>query len=142
MNKCTLIGRLGKDPELSYTTAGVAMVKFSVATSERYTDKDGNKQETTEWHNIVAFRRAAEVLGEYLRKGHRVSIIGKLKTRSWDGDDGKKRYMTEVLVDEFEFLENKGTVYQPEANEDPAHPTSKPKPVETPQGGEQDPLPF
>jgi len=107
MNKVLLIGRLGKDPELKYTPAGAAVANFSLATSERWKDKEGNKQEKTEWHNIVAWNKQAEVMGEYLRKGSLVFIEGKNQTRSWDDTEGKKHYKTEVKVWSFEFLDSK-----------------------------------
>jgi single-strand DNA-binding protein len=105
MNKQILIGNLGKDPEMSYTPSGVAVCKFSIATTERWKDKDGNRKEETDWHNVVAYRKAAETLSTYLAKGSKVYIEGRTKTRSWDDKKtGEKRYMTEVVVDSFEFL--------------------------------------
>jgi single-strand DNA-binding protein len=97
LNKVLLIGNLGKDPELSYTASGVAVAKFSVATGERWKDQEGNVQERTEWHNIVAWRKLAEICGQYLKKGSKVYLEGKLQTRSWDDKNtGQKRYATEA----------------------------------------------
>ena len=109
LNKATLIGNLGKDPELSYTASGVAVAKFSIATSERWKDQDGNVQERTEWHNIVAWRKLAEICGQYLKKGSKVYLEGKLQTRSWDDKNtGVKRYTTEIVADDLIMLDSKG----------------------------------
>ena len=92
VNKVILVGNLGKDPELRYTPAGAAVVTFSLATSEKYTDRDGNRQTKTEWHNIVAWRQLAEICGKYLHKGKQVYIEGSLQTRKWQDRDGNDRY--------------------------------------------------
>ena len=105
LNKVMLIGNLGRDPELRYTAGGTPVADFSVATTERWKGSDGEFQEHTEWHNIVVWRRLAEVAGEYLRKGSRVYVEGKIRTRSWDGQDGQKRYKTEVMADTFIMLD-------------------------------------
>lgn len=108
VNKVTLIGRLGKDPEVSYIPSGDAVAKFSLATSETWKDKNtGEKQERTEWHKIVAWRRLGEICGEYLHKGSQVYIEGKLQTRSWEDDSGSKRYMTEVVAQTMQMLGGK-----------------------------------
>ena len=110
LNKVTLIGNLGKDPELSYTASGIAVAKFSIATGERWKDQDGNVQEKTEWHNIVAWRKLAEICGQYLKKGSKVYLEGKLQTRSWDDKNtGVKRYTTEIVADDLIMLDGKGT---------------------------------
>ncbi len=109
LNKVTLIGNLGKEPELSYTASGVAVAKFSIATNERWKDQEGNVQERTEWHNIVAWRKLAEICGQYLKKGSKVYLEGKLQTRSWDDKNtGVKRYTTEVIADDLIMLDAKG----------------------------------
>lgn len=109
LNKVTLIGNLGKDPELSYTTSGVAVAKFSIATGERWKDDSGNMQERTEWHNIVAWRKLAEICGQYLKKGSKVYLEGKLQTRSWDDKNtGVKRYTTEIIAGDLIMLDSKG----------------------------------
>jgi len=105
LNKVMLIGHLGKDPELRYTSNGIAVASFSIATNEAWKDQDGNLQERTEWHNIVAWRRLAEICGEYLKKGKRVYIEGKIQTRSYDDKNGVKRYMTEVVADDLIMLD-------------------------------------
>ncbi|MFI5252304.1 MAG: single-stranded DNA-binding protein [Bacteroidota bacterium] len=109
LNKVTLIGNLGKDPELSYTASGIAVAKFSIATGERWKDDGGNFQERTEWHNIVAWRKLAEICGQYLKKGSKVYLEGKLQTRSWDDKNtGVKRYTTEIVADDLIMLDSKG----------------------------------
>jgi single-strand DNA-binding protein len=105
VNKVTLIGHLGKDPELKYTPNNVPVATFSVATTERFKDRDGNWQDRTEWHNIVAWQRTAEIAHEYLKKGRQVYIEGRLQTRSWDDKNtGEKKYRTEVVVTDMVLL--------------------------------------
>jgi len=107
LNKVQLIGNLGKDPELKYTPSGVAVATFSIATSESWKDQDGNQQEKTEWHNIVAWRKLAEICGEYLKKGKKVYLEGKLQTRNYE-KDGIKRYVTEIVADQLIMLDSGG----------------------------------
>lgn len=104
VNKVILVGRLGKDPELKYTQGGTPVVKFSLATDETWKDQSGEKQTRTEWHNIVAWRKLAEICGQYLNKGKLVYIEGKLQTRSWDDKEGNKRYTTEIVADNMVML--------------------------------------
>ena len=104
VNKVILVGNLGKDPELRYTPSGTAVVTFSLATTERYKDRDGNKQTKTEWHNIVAWRQLAEICGKYLHKGKQIYIEGKIQNRSYDDRDGNKRYISEVVMNEMQML--------------------------------------
>ena len=108
VNKVTLVGNVGKDPELKYTQSGAAVVNFSVATTERYKDKQGEQQETTEWHNVTAWRQLAEICGKYLHKGKQVYIEGKITTRSYDDRDGNKKYITEIVASEMKMLGGKG----------------------------------
>ena len=108
VNKVILIGNLGNDPDLRYTPSGVAVANFSIATSERWNDKDGKPQERTEWHRIVAWRKLAEIAGEYLKKGKQVYVEGKLQTRSWEDKEGAKRYTTEIVADNIQMLGRKG----------------------------------
>ena len=108
INKAILIGNLGKDPELRYTQSGTPVASFSIATTERWKDKDGNQQEQTEWHNIVAWKRLAEICGEYLNKGSRVYIEGKLQTRKWQDQNGNDRYTTEIVAREMKMLSPRG----------------------------------
>src|SRR5437016_2000921 len=105
VNKVILIGNLGKDPEVKFTPNGTAIAKFSLATNERYKDKEGNWQDRTEWHNIVAWQRTAEIAGEYLKKGRSVYIEGRIQTRSWDDkESGQKKYMTEIVAQDLVLL--------------------------------------
>jgi len=108
VNKVILVGRLGKDPETRYMTNGEAVTNCTLATSENWKDKSGEKQEKTEWHNLVFYRRLAEVAGEYLKKGSQVYIEGKIQTRKWqDKETGKDRYTTEIIVNEMQMLGSK-----------------------------------
>ncbi len=104
VNKAILVGRLGKDPEIKYTPSGTAVTNFTMATSENFKDKDGQKQERTEWHRIVAFGKLAEICGEYLAKGKQVYIEGRIQTRSWDDKNGNKRYTTEIVANTMQML--------------------------------------
>ncbi len=104
INKAILIGNLGQDPELKYMPSGDALCNFTIATTESWKDKDGVQQDRTEWHRVVAFRRLAEICGEYLKKGKQVYIEGKIQTRSWEDKDGNKRYTTEIVADQMKML--------------------------------------
>jgi single-strand DNA-binding protein len=109
VNKVILIGNLGKDPEVKYTPQGTPVAKITLATNERYKDKDGNWQDRTEWHNVVLWQRLAEIAGEYLKKGGKVYIEGRLQTRSWDDKQtGQKKYMTEVVANDLVLLGGRG----------------------------------
>jgi single-strand DNA-binding protein len=108
VNKVILVGNLGKDPEIHHLeSSGVVTARFSLATSENYKNKNGEKVTTTEWHNIVLWRGLAEVAEKFLKKGHQVYIEGKLRTRTWDDKDGNKRYITEVVGDVLQLLGKK-----------------------------------
>lgn len=105
VNKVILIGNLGKDPEVKYTPSGMAVARFSVATTDRVKDKDGNWQDRTEWHNLVAFQRTAEIAAEYLKKGNKVYIEGRLHSDSWDDKEtGQKKYKTEIIINDLVLL--------------------------------------
>lgn len=105
INKAILVGRLGQDPEIRYTASGTAMTTFSVATSEKWKDKNsGEMQERTEWHRIVAWGKLGEICGEYLGKGRQVYIEGRIQTRQWEDKDGNKRYTTEIVANEMKML--------------------------------------
>lgn len=127
LNKVTLIGNLGREPEVRYLDNGTPVASFSIATSEQYTDKSGQRQTITDWHNIVAWRGLAEVTKNYLHKGDPVYIEGKLKTRSWDDQNGQKRYTTEVVADELIMLGNKpnGTTENTQYSAAPPMPEQK-----------------
>ena len=109
VNKVILLGNLGKDPDLRYTPSGKAVATFSLATSERWTSQDGQKQENTTWHNIVAWGKQAETMKEYLTKGRQVYIEGRIANRSYEDKEGNKKYISEVVVQSFSFVGNKGS---------------------------------
>jgi single-strand DNA-binding protein len=108
VNKVILIGRLGKDPEVKYTQGGKAVARFSLATDEAWKDQSGERQQKTEWHNIVAWDKLADICGQYLTKGKQVYIEGRLQTRSWEDKEGNKRYTTEIRADNMVMLGSKG----------------------------------
>lgn len=108
INKVTLVGRLGKDPEIRHFDNNSSVCNFTLATSESYTDREGKRIEQTEWHNLAIWRKGlVDVAEKYLKKGHLVYVEGKLRTRSWDDQSGNKRYTTEVVVDSFKMLEKR-----------------------------------
>lgn len=108
VNKAIILGNLGRDPEVRYTSDGKAVTNFSVATTEKWRGRDGNSQERTEWHRVVVFDRLGEVCGEYLSKGSSVYVEGYLRTRSWDDREGNKRYTTEIVGRTVQFLSPRG----------------------------------
>ena len=110
VNKVILIGNLGKDPEVKYTPQGTPVAKITIATSDRYKDKDGNWQDRpTEWHNVVLWQRMAEIAGQYLKKGNKVYIEGRLQTHSWDDKQtGQKKYMTEIIANDLVLMGGRG----------------------------------
>ena len=109
VNKVILIGNLGKDPEVKYTPSGTPVAKIALATNERFKDKSGEWQDRTEWHNVVLWQRLAEIAGEYLKKGGKVYIEGRLQTRSWDDKQtNQKKYMTEVVASDLVLLGGRG----------------------------------
>ncbi|HWP81949.1 MAG TPA: single-stranded DNA-binding protein [Bacteroidota bacterium] len=134
VNKAILIGNLGKDPELRYTNSGVAVATFSLATNESWRDPEGNLQERTQWHNIVAWRKLAEICGEYLKKGSKVYIEGRLQYRNYDDKNGVKRYVTEIVMDEMVMLDAKGSA--------PSTEGAASTPPEASPAGKDDDLPF
>ena len=107
VNKVILIGNLGKDPELKYLEGNIARVSFSLATSEAYKDKTGNRIEHTEWHNIVMWRHNAENAEKFLKKGTQIYVEGKIQTRQWTDKDGQKRNVTEIIADTFRILQKR-----------------------------------
>ncbi len=144
INKCIIIGNLGQDPETKYLPSGGAVCNFTVATSESWKDKQtGEQKDKTEWHRIVAFRRLAEICGEYLRKGSKVYIEGKLQTRKWQDKNGADRYTTEIVANEMQMLDSRGGGNQEQTQQRrPA-----PPPQNQPQGDQQqkdfdDKIPF
>jgi single-strand DNA-binding protein len=114
LNKVLLIGNLGKDPELRYTPDGLAILKFSIATSEYFNDKSGSKQERTTWHNIIVFGKLGQTLANYLSKGKQVFVEGRINNRSYDDKDGNKKYITEIVATNIVMLGAKGGGGSPE----------------------------
>jgi single-strand DNA-binding protein len=109
VNKVILLGNVGKDPEVKFLPSGAAVANFSIATSDRYKDKAGEWQERTEWHNVAAFARTAEIVRDYVKKGSKLYVEGRLTTRSWDDKDtGKKVYRTEIMVNDLVLLSGRG----------------------------------
>ncbi len=108
LNKAMIIGNLGSAPEIRHTNDGTMVATFSVATSERWKGKDGTNQEHTEWHRVVAWGKLASICGEYLSKGSKIYIEGKLKTRKWQDSDGNDRYSTEIIAREMKMLDSNG----------------------------------
>lgn len=105
LNKVMIIGNLGKDPEMRFTANGSAVTNFNVAVSRQYSATDGERREETEWFTVVAWNKLAEQCNQFLQKGKKVYVEGRLQTRSWDGQDGQKRYRTEVVASEVQFLD-------------------------------------
>jgi len=104
VNKVILVGNLGRDPETRYTTSGDAVTNIRLATTDTWKDKSGEKQERTEWHNIVFYGRQAEIAGEYLKKGRQIYVEGRLQTRKWQDKEGQDRYTTEIIADRMQML--------------------------------------
>ena len=123
INKATLIGRLGRDPEMRYTQSGTAVANFTLATNEVWKDKEGNKQERTEWHRVVAFARLGEICGQYLSKGKLIYVEGRIQTRDWLDKEGVKRYTTEIVANEMKMLESKGAAISQAAFQDDPGPS-------------------
>ena len=148
VNKVILIGRLGKDPEIRTFENNVKKASFTMATSEYYRDKSGNRVEATEWHNIICWRNLAENAEKYLNKGKMIYLEGRLRTRSWD-DNGQKRYITEIEANTFTILSPKGddngsgpVVTQVANNADTPVPVASEPPTYSPEAGDIDNLPF
>jgi single-strand DNA-binding protein len=136
VNKVILVGNLGKDPEVRFTGTGRAVARFPVATSEVWNDNDGQRQERTEWHNVVVWGKQAETCGQYLAKGRQVFIEGSIRTRQYDDKEGNKRYITEVIGQRVQFLGGRG-----------GGGGDSPRATEEPSGGqgagaEDDDIPF
>lgn len=126
LNKAQLIGRLTRDPEMRTTPTGTNVVSFGLATNFVWTDQSGQKQERVEFHNIVAWRKLAEICNQYLHKGSKVYVEGRLQTRSWDDQTGNKRYMTEIVTDNMIMLDTRGSNPAPAGNNAPPPPTEDP----------------
>ena len=133
VNKAILIGNLGKDPEVRFTANGKAVARFSIATSEVWNDAEGNRQERTEWHNIIVWGKQGESCGQYLAKGRQVYIEGSIRNRSYDDKSGNKRYITEIVAQRVRFLGGGGgTRVAQETEPEPAAetPAGQPPPLD------------
>lgn len=146
VNKVILVGRLGKDPETRYMPNGEAVTNATLATSETWKDKSGEKQEKTEWHRVTFYRKLAEIAGEYLKKGSMVYVEGRLETRKWTDKEGKERYTTEIIANEMQMLSSRSSAggNSFEVVDKPAGGSSSAKPAKS--GGDfdnfEDDIPF
>jgi single-strand DNA-binding protein len=138
VNKVILIGNLGKDPEVRFTAGGKAVARFSVATSEQWSDAEGQRQERTEWHNIVVWGKQAESCGQYLQKGRQVYIEGRIQNRSYDDKDGNKKYITEINAQRVQFLGGGGGGRGAAPRDQQVGGEAPPMPG----GGEEEDIPF
>ena len=136
VNKVILIGNVGADPDVKYLEGGVAVARFSLATSEVYNNKNGERVTQTEWHNIVLWRNLAQIAEKYVRKGMMLYIEGRIRTRSWDDQNGVKRYTTEIYGDNFQMLSRK------QDNGDKPQATHMPQAPDLSGGDDSDDLPF
>ena len=136
VNKVILIGNVGADPDVKYLEGGVAVARFSLATSEVYNNKNGERVTQTEWHNIVLWRNLAQIAEKYVRKGMMLYIEGRIRTRSWDDQNGVKRYTTEIYGDNFQMLSRK------QDNGDKPQDTHMPQALDLSGGDDSDDLPF
>lgn len=121
VNRVIIIGNLGNDPEMKATADGKAVANVSVATSESWKDKQGQKQERTEWHRIVVFGKLAEIVGQYLKKGSKAYFDGSLRTRKWQDKDGQDRYTTEIVANEMQMLDSRQAASEPAQNSQQSH---------------------
>lgn len=128
VNKVIVVGRLGADPEVKTVTSGQTVCRLSVATSENWTDRDGQKQERTEWHRVVVWGRMAEICGKHLAKGRQVYLEGRLQTRSWEDQQGQKKYTTEIIANTVQFLGSSNERGQSSGYSDGGHQDFGPEP--------------
>lgn len=150
VNKVILVGNLGKDPDVQYLDNNVSLARFSLATNDSYKDKDGNRVDQTEWHNIVAWRALAKVAEDYLKKGSKIYLEGKIRTRSWDDKQtGEKKYSTEIVADNFIMLDKRDDSAGPGSYAQPAAKPAKQEVPNSPAAAEEaapqqggDDLPF
>jgi len=144
VNRAFLIGNLGKDPEVRFTPGGQAVARFPVATSEVWNDREGQRQERTEWHNIVVWGKQAEACGQYLAKGRQVFIEGSIRTRQYDDKDGNRRYITEIIAQRVQFLggAGRGAEARGGASDEARGGASDEAPAAPPAPAEDDDIPF
>jgi single-strand DNA-binding protein len=142
VNKVILVGNVGRDPELRYTQSGQPVASFSIATNERFKDRDGNWKDRTEWHRIVAWARLAEICGEYLRKGSPVYIEGRIQTRDWEDKEGNKRQTTEIVALSMQMLGRRGEGGGPTMGSDDQSRPAGDDPLSQAPSGADDEIPF
>jgi len=145
VNKVILVGRLGKDPEMQLLPSGTSIAKFSVATNHSQKNNSGAWVDQTEWHNVVCFGKQADFAGDYLKKGHLVYLEGRIQTRTWDDQEGKKHYRTEIIINALSSLGNKpegAETSESEHEEAPEMPAKPVKEAPAENGGAGDDLPF
>ena len=138
VNKVILIGNLGKDPETRYMSNGEAVTNITLATTDTWKDRNGEKQEKTEWHRVTFYRKLAEIAGEYLKKGRPVYVEGRLETRKWTDKSGADRYTTEIIANEMKMLGSRsgsGSFDEPDSNENASPSSSSSKPSATKNNG-------
>jgi len=143
VNKVILIGRLGADPEVRYAPSGAPVANFRVATNRVWKDREGNVQESTEWHRIVAWNRMAEVIKEYVKKGHRIYVEGRIQYREWEDQNGQRRFTTEIIATDIQMLESASG--RGETTEQPPNSTTTDDDLVPPEGlenTEEDNVPF
>lgn len=142
VNKVILVGRVGKDPEIKYTTSGDPVANLSLATSEKWKDKQsGKQQEKTEWHRLVAFKKTAEIISQYVKKGSQLYIEGKLQTRKWQDQSGDDRYTTEIVIANMQMLDSRDSSPAPQQASQQA-PQQAPQPVPPSIDSFDDDIPF
>lgn len=149
VNKVILIGNLGADPDVRYMPSGNAVTNVRLATTDQWRDRQsGEQQERTEWHRVVFFTRLAEIAGEYLRKGSKVYVEGRLQTRKWQGQDGQDRYTTEIVANDMQMLDSRsgasasGYSRSDAGSQQPSQPEPQPAPQAEPQEDFDDDIPF
>ncbi|MGZ3695179.1 MAG: single-stranded DNA-binding protein [Bdellovibrionota bacterium] len=142
VNKVLLIGRLGNNPEIRYTNTGTAVANFNLATSENWNDKNGQKQERTEWHRVVVWGKLAELCEKYLAKGRQCFVEGRLQTRSWDDKDGNKKYTTEIVASTIQFLGGPSAQATSGAQASDSQPEMHEAPAVTESSFTEDEIPF
>jgi single-strand DNA-binding protein len=142
VNKAILVGYLGKDVETKFLSSGDAVANASLATSEQWKDKSGEKQERTEWHSLVFYRRLAEIAGEYLKKGSLIYVEGRIQTRKWQDKEGHDRYTTEIIVQEMKMLGKANTGNDAQNKASPPTPASQPRPAQQAVEGKATPGAF
>jgi single-strand DNA-binding protein len=142
VNKVILIGHLGGDPQMRFTPNGTPVAQFNLATTERFNDRNGERQERTEWHRIVAWSRLAEICNQYLKKGKQVYIEGRLQTRQWEDQSGNKRYTTEIIANTMIMLGRAGDVAEDVPSQSAPTEQAEPTPSGSSGASGEDDLPF